>query len=166
MHAGGVKGETGRRLDSDEFDSSGDVASDGDLNSAPDESEEIIPLKAVRALIVDDVQLNCELLAHMLGKYFDCATANSGLRAIELFQEAWENDMPFDLICLDIMMPGLDGEKVLEILRMLEAKIDGIDNRKSRIIMVTACFDRATTVRCRGLGCDAYIVKPLDAHEF
>jgi two-component system chemotaxis response regulator CheY len=114
---------------------------------------------------VDDVELNCELIRLILSKHFQCDTVTHGMKAIELFQEAWEKDQPYELICLDIMMPVIDGKRVLQILRLMEERM-GEDCRPARIIMVSARFDHATMTQCRKMGCDAYIVKPIDPNEF
>ena len=71
----------------------------------------------MRILIVED-EITCRmLLKEILSLYGDCDIAVDGEQAIYAFRLAWEENKPYDLICMDIMMPNIDGQKALEKIR-------------------------------------------------
>ena len=103
-------------------------------------------------LIVDDEELNREGLARRLQRHhYEVAAAKSGREAIELL-----GGRPFDLVLLDIMMPGMNGLEVLKFLRRVDSLID------LPIIMVTAKGESADMVEALELGANDYVTKPLD----
>jgi sigma-B regulation protein RsbU (phosphoserine phosphatase) len=103
-------------------------------------------------LIVDDEELNSEGLARRLqGRNFAVAVAKSGQKAIELLGER-----RFDLVLLDIMMPGMTGLEVLKFLRRVDSLID------LPIIMVTAKGESEDVVEALELGANDYVTKPID----
>ncbi len=103
-------------------------------------------------LVVDDVADNRSILARRFQRFgFDVTEAESGLAALALVEKD-----SFDLILLDIMMPGIDG---LETLRRIR-------KRKSAsmlpIIMVTAKAESGNIVEALELGANDYVTKPVD----
>lgn len=105
-----------------------------------------------KVLIVDDDENICELLRMYIEKDgFDIAIANDGPEAIEKF-----NDSPFDLVLLDVMLPGMDGYQICQELRRISAV---------PIIMLTAKDEVFDKVLGLELGADDYIVKPFDVKE-
>lgn len=116
----------------------------------------------MRFLVVDDETTSCIALCGLLSKHGDCTCAENGAQALEIVEEALAQDRPFDLICLDIMMPGKDGHEVLADLRRLEDEHEGAPAARSRVIMVTASCDPGDVLK--GIeGWDAYLVKPVSA---
>src|SRR5262245_1843939 len=103
-------------------------------------------------LIVDDEELNSEGLARRLQRHgYAVIVVNSGRQAIELLGER-----RFDLVLLDIMMPGMTGLEVLKFLRRVDSLID------LPIIMVTAKGESEDMVEALELGANDYVTKPLD----
>src|SRR5215472_8555426 len=103
-------------------------------------------------LIVDDEELNREGLARRLTRHGYAVTAAArGRQAIELLGER-----RFDLVLLDIMMPGMTGLEVLKFLRRFDSLID------LPIIMVTAKGESEDMVEALELGANDYVTKPLD----
>jgi sigma-B regulation protein RsbU (phosphoserine phosphatase) len=103
-------------------------------------------------LIVDDEELNRDALARRLERHhYDVAVAESGRQAIELL-----GARRFDLVLLDIMMPGMNGLEVLKFLRRVDSLID------LPIIMVTAKGESQDMVEALELGANDYVTKPLD----
>src|SRR5262245_54560839 len=103
-------------------------------------------------LIVDDEELNRDALGRRLERHhYDVAAAESGRRAIELL-----GARRFDLVLLDIMMPGMNGLEVLKFLRRVDSLID------LPIIMVTAKGSTEDMVEALELGANDYVTKPLD----
>jgi sigma-B regulation protein RsbU (phosphoserine phosphatase) len=103
-------------------------------------------------LIVDDEELNRDGLARRLQRQdYAVAVAKSGREAIEML-----GGRRFDLVLLDIMMPGMNGLEVLKLLRRVDSLVD------LPIIMVTAKGESEDMVEALELGANDYVTKPLD----
>ncbi len=76
-----------------------------------------------------------------------------------------EDDRPYDLICLDIMMPETSGHDALKAIRDLEAEhgIHGCDGVK--VIMTSAVNDARNIIQSFREGCESYVVKPITEVE-
>lgn len=113
----------------------------------------------MRSLIVDDVEMNRELLAMFLEASGDVVSAETGEEALEKVSRAFESDLYFDLICMDISMPGMDGHETLKKIREMEAAQGG---RRATVFMVTgsSCPHDMYNALVEG-GCDDYLTKPL-----
>ena len=73
-----------------------------------------------------------------------------------------EDEQPYDLICLDVMMPVMDGYQVLNTIRNMEKQrgIEGDDRVK--IIMMTALNEQKNVRKAFEMGCTVYCAKPVD----
>ena len=116
----------------------------------------------MKILIVEDDPTSRMLLIRLLEDYGSCDTAIDGEEAIKAFGIALEKGERYTLICLDIMMPGLDGHATLEQFRRMEANegVDGLDG--TRVIMTTALDDSKNVLRAFRSQCEGYLVKPID----
>ncbi|SMP41424.1 Response regulator receiver domain-containing protein [Anoxynatronum buryatiense] len=76
----------------------------------------------MRILIAEDDLGSRVYMQHFLKCFGECDLTADGIETVDAFLMAWEEGEPYDLICLDIMMPKLDGLKVLKIIRDLEKK--------------------------------------------
>jgi two-component system chemotaxis response regulator CheY len=116
----------------------------------------------MKTLIVDD-DFTCRLLLHeFLKSYGPTHIAVNGNEAVEAVRAALEANEPYELICLDIMMPGMDGHAALEQIRALEAAKGRVSTHGARILMTTALGDMKNVMTAfKGL-CDGYVVKPID----
>jgi two-component system chemotaxis response regulator CheY len=115
----------------------------------------------MKTLIVDDDFFNCKLLQSMLNTYGECSVAMNGDMAIQLFEESLEKREPFDLVCLDIMMPEKDGYEVLHVMRKLEQTHE-LQDKRSQIIMVTALEEQESKTKAFYENCDGYLTKPVE----
>jgi CheY-like chemotaxis protein len=106
----------------------------------------------VRLLVVDDNELNRDMLSRRLGsRGFAVEVAESGERALALLAQ-----QAFDLVLLDVMMPGLSGIDVLKRVREQVAESD------LPVIMATARDATEDVVEALRLGANDYVTKPLD----
>ena len=67
----------------------------------------------MKTLIVEDEPTSRLLLQAILSGYGDCDIATDGEEAVEAFRSALEQGVPYNLVCMDIMMPKLDGHEAL-----------------------------------------------------
>jgi len=119
----------------------------------------------MKYLIVEDNFAARRLLKRYLSDYGDCDVAVDGHEAVEAFRQAMDEKEPYDLICLDIMMPNMDGREALMAIRQIEHGhgIDGLDGVK--VIMTTALGDSKNVIGSFREGCEAYIVKPVEKNK-
>jgi two-component system chemotaxis response regulator CheY len=119
----------------------------------------------MKTLIVDDDFAARKLLTAYLREYGTCDQVVDGEEAIQAVKMALKEKAPYDLICLDIMMPNKDGQEVLQEIRSIENRrgIYGLSGVK--IIMVTALDDHRNIMDAFTSQCEAYITKPIEKEE-
>ena len=106
-------------------------------------------------LIVDDIPSNIQIIGNILKEYdYDIEFATNGKEALD-----WLETRMFDLVLLDIMMPGMDGFEVCE--KIIHGKLD----HKPGVIFITAKSDMDSIVKGLELGAVDYIVKPFHKKE-
>jgi len=115
----------------------------------------------MKILIVEDEFVSRTLLAELLSKFGSCDVAVNGKEAIEAFELAIQKNEKYDLVCLDIMMPGMSGQEVLKVIREIETKnqIYGLDT--SKVVMTTALSDAENIRSAFHEQSDGYLVKPI-----
>lgn len=105
----------------------------------------------IRILIVDDEKSICDLIdLNLTAAGYHCRSVQDGLEAIDLIEK--EN---FDLILLDVMLPGADGFDIMEYIRPL----------KIPVIFITARDHVRDKVKGLKLGAEDYLVKPFEVLE-
>jgi DNA-binding response OmpR family regulator len=105
-----------------------------------------------KLLVVDDNEMNRDMLSRRLSRRkHTVITAENGQQALDLIETE-----SFDLILLDIMMPGISGIEVLKIIRR------SYSASELPVIMVTAKGDSEDVVTALKLGANDYVIKPLD----
>ncbi len=119
----------------------------------------------MRILIVEDDFITRRLLMKLLSPYGTCNLAVNGLQGVEAFREALESDRPFDLVCLDIMMPVMNGHDALKEIRKLEAEKGVEEKNAAKIIMITAANTQQDVVKAGLNKCDGYLLKPIDKNK-
>ncbi len=116
----------------------------------------------LKILIAEDDFISRRFLYKVLAQYGECDLVVDGLEVIDAYMMAKEENAPYDLICLDIMMPKIDGIKVLKAIRDLEMQSEIPNPKKVKIIMTTAVAEKDIIKEALDLGCDAYAAKPID----
>ena len=101
-----------------------------------------------------------------LSKYGECDVTVDGMEAVDAFMMALEDDAPYDLVCLDIMMPVMDGYQALMGIRNLEKERNIPKEKQAKIIMTTALNDEKNVKMAFDLGCTVYSGKPIDQGKF
>ena len=119
------------------------------------------------SLIVEDDFVSRKIMQKILSTYGECDIAVNGGEAIEAFKLAWKESRPYDLICMDIMMPVVDGRKALREIRRLEQDFGLSSDEAVKVIMTTALSDKKEVVDAFYKGAVAsYFIKPIDVNEF
>lgn len=119
-----------------------------------------------KILIAEDDQLSQIVLGEFLNSYGTVDVVADGQAAIDLFSEKLESPDRFDLICLDIMMPKVDGQGVLREIRAIEEQKGLTGSDATKIIMTTALSDPKNLMQAMVQGqCNGYLTKPIDHDE-
>ena len=116
----------------------------------------------MRTLIVEDDFTSRLLLQSFLARHGECHIAVNGKEAVAAFRLAQESGQPYDLICMDIMMPEMDGQTAVREIRALEEAAGTLSTSGAKIIMTTALDDVKSVVESFKALCDAYLFKPID----
>jgi len=110
-------------------------------------------------LIAEDDRITQELLMSILKSYGTCTLVDNGSKVIDRFKQKLETGQNYDLVCLDIMMPNIDGISALKELRYLEKsyKVE----TEAKILMITALDNQSLVFESYMGGATGYIVKPI-----
>ena len=121
----------------------------------------------MRSLVVED-DFTCRIiLQRILINYGDVDIAANGVEAVEAFSTALKDGSPYELICMDIMMPKMDGQEALKHIRKIERENGIHASHESKIIMVTTLDDPKNVVEAYYKGsATSYIPKPINKGMF
>jgi two-component system chemotaxis response regulator CheY len=116
----------------------------------------------LKTLIVEDEITSRVLLRELLKRYGLPHVAMNGKEAVEAVSAALNALEPYDLICLDIMMPEMNGQEALKKIRQMEAEAGIEPVRRAKVIMTTAHADKDNVLQAIQSQCDYFLVKPID----
>lgn len=120
----------------------------------------------MKILLAEDDYATRKFMVNFLSQYGDCDVTVDGMEAVDAFTLALEDGQPYDLACLDIMMPVMDGYQVLMRIRQIEQEKGILVENAVKIIMTTALTDEKNVQTAFDLGCDVYSGKPIDQSRF
>lgn len=114
----------------------------------------------MRALIVEDDALSARVLHLTLHTHFETVCTDDAERSFAAYMQALDGDAPFDVVLLDLMLPGESGLTVLERIRTVETERS---LPRVPVLVTTAVTDINIALRAFEQGhISAYLVKPLD----
>ena len=117
----------------------------------------------LKILIVEDDFMVRQILRDILEPYGVVDIAVNGEEAVQAFRVAWRQNHPYDLICMDIMMPVMDGNAALIKIREIELSLGIIGSEEVKVIMISALDDVKTVVKAYSKGgATSYIVKRIE----
>ncbi len=125
--------------------------------SSTDEGEKM------RILIAEDNRVDALVLQKLLQEYGACDTAADGATAVQMFTSALQGGQGYDLVCMDIGLPGMDGQNSLEAMRSVEAQHGVEPSKEFKALMITSTADVKNVCRAFFRGqVEAYVVKPVN----
>jgi two-component system chemotaxis response regulator CheY len=116
----------------------------------------------MRILIAEDDFASRRVILKFLSVYGECDVTVDGMEAIDAFTMALEENEPYDLLCLDVMMPIMDGYQALKSIRDIEREQNIPEEKRVKIIMTTALNEEKNVKKAFELGCTDYCTKPID----
>ncbi len=116
----------------------------------------------MKTLIVEDDFTSRLLLQEILKVYGPSHVAVNGKEAVAAVRLALAQNAPYDLVCMDIMMPEMDGQQALREIRELEEAKGILSSSGAKVVMITALTDvKNVSAAYRNL-CDGYLTKPIE----
>jgi two-component system, chemotaxis family, chemotaxis protein CheY len=116
----------------------------------------------MKTLIVEDDFTSRLFMQTFLSRFGECHIAVNGKEAVEAFRIAIDDGSAYDLICMDIMMPEMDGQEAVKQVRALEEARGVLSNHGVKIVMTTAVTDVKEVMQSFRELCDGYLFKPID----
>jgi two-component system chemotaxis response regulator CheY len=115
----------------------------------------------MRVLVVEDDFASQKMMQKLLEEY-DVDVVVDGLEAVEAFKLAWEENRPYSLVFMDIMMPRMDGQESLKRIRQIEKEMNVGSADEVKVIMTTVLEDPKNVVEAfhKG-GATSYLIKPI-----
>lgn len=120
----------------------------------------------MKTLLAEDDFASRKFMDKHLSQYGECDVTVDGEEAVGAYMMALEDGEPYDLVCLDVMMPVLDGYQVLKAIRDIEVEKKIPQEKRVKIIMTTALNEERNVKKAFELGCEAYSGKPIDVEKF
>ena len=117
----------------------------------------------MRILIAEDDPTSARYLGGLLARLGECVVVADGEECLAAFIKAQEQSRPFDLVCLDIMMPRMDGQVALQLMRQAEKERGIKPSAEVKVIMTTALGDVRSVMSAYKEGATSYITKPVAA---
>ena len=120
----------------------------------------------MRILLAEDDFVTRKFMTNFLSKYGECDVTVDGMEAVDAFMMAMEDGEAYDLVCLDIMMPVMDGYQALVGIRNIEKERNIPEEKMAKVIMATALNEEKNVKMAFDLGCTIYSGKPIDQERF
>lgn len=120
----------------------------------------------MRILIAEDDFASRKAILKFLSEYGECDVTVDGMEAIDAFMMALDEEDPYDLVCLDVMMPVMDGYQALKNIRNIEREHNVPQDEQAKVIMTTALNEEKNVKMAFDLGCTIYSGKPINQERF
>lgn len=119
----------------------------------------------MKILIAEDDYVNRRFLFKFFSQYGDCDMVVNGEEAVKAFMFALDEEDPYDIICLDIMMPKLDGLKALKMISSIEKDREVNNEKDVKKFIITALDNVKDVQKAFELGCEVYVTKPINTEK-
>ena len=114
----------------------------------------------MRILVIEDDFVSRTVLTRFLEPFGEVTAAVDGHAGLSSYRQAVQAGNPFDLVTLDMMMPGIDGLQVLKEMRTYEGEQPGKEIA-AKVLMTTALDDVKNVTAAYDAMCDDYLTKPI-----
>lgn len=119
----------------------------------------------MKILCIEDDESTQLLLKKILGSAAEVTVCGTAMEGLDVFvKEMLEFDL-FDAVLLDINLPDLNGVHTLTLMRKFETVKGIMNNRKSKIIMMTGTADEQNVKNSLKNGCDNFLIKPVSKEK-
>lgn len=115
----------------------------------------------LKILVAEDEMTSRLIVKKILSAYGDVSVCEDGQEAIRAFEAAHTEGRPFDLICMDFMMPGMDGREALAHIRMFEKEKNIHHQSRVKVILLTGMSTIESEYEDIKVLCDAIVQKPV-----
>lgn len=119
----------------------------------------------MKALIVEDEGTSAKILERALDGFAEVTVVSNAEAGFGYFEMALESGNPFDVICLDVTLPGFDGIEMLDEIRKLEETNGIVGSEGVKVIVTTGAQDTETFVDASEAGCTSYLIKPVNPQK-
>jgi two-component system, chemotaxis family, chemotaxis protein CheY len=120
------------------------------------------PPSHLKSLIVEDDFTSRLLLQTFLARHGECHIASNGREAVHAFSMALTSISPYHVICMDILMPEMNGNEAMRQVREMELARGVLPGRGVKIIMTSGVKKVQQVFESFDETCDAYLFKPID----
>lgn len=115
----------------------------------------------MKTLIVEDEFTSKMQLRHFLKDYGPVDVVSTGKDAIYSFRNARNEKSPYDLVCLDINIPGSSGHQILSDIRNWESNLLLEEKDKVIVFMTTAYASKENVIKAVSGSCNEFLAKPV-----
>ncbi len=115
----------------------------------------------MRVLIAEDDFASRKYISQFMKQFGDVDITVDGAEAVDAFLMSVEDGEYYDLVCLDIMMPNMNGIEALQAIRSIEVKNRLGRDQSCKIIMMSALNEKEYVQMASRLGCNGYANKPV-----
>ena len=115
----------------------------------------------MRILIAEDDLASARYMEGLMARFGECLVTSDGEQAVAAFEAALDEGRPFQLVCLDIMMPHKTGQEALLDIRALEQRRGVHTAQEAKVVMTTALGDVRSVMGAYKEGATAYVTKPI-----
>jgi two-component system chemotaxis response regulator CheY len=119
----------------------------------------------MRILVVDDDFISRTQIKSLLSVYGDCDVAPSAEVSLLMIKDSLENQIPYDLVTMDVDMPNIKGQEAVHMIREMETALGIAGDAQMKIVMVTVKNKVKDVSAAYQENCSAYIVKPATAQN-
>lgn len=117
----------------------------------------------MKSLVAEDDLTSRTLLRHFLSQFGECDVVEDGRQAVDAVHNARVERKSYDLVCMDLRMPVMNGHEAIREIRKQEAAAGAL--RTARIIVTTAHSDMESITQALLGKCNSYLVKPIDTRK-
>ncbi len=121
-----------------------------------------IPRGPIRILILEDDPVSGKMMEKFLEPFGSRTLVTDGQQAIDAYRRACDENAPFHLFMIDIMVPEIHGKEVLRMIREMEHERGIPDYKRMRCVMTSSLGDSENIIESFHSKCDAYLIKPID----